>query len=184
MFLTLLFVTFGLAFVTAGIIARAFRDPVDRILARIISDDISSAWHKYILFAIYVTGVSNGVRIWNLEKYITPRAVPQMRAESMVEATQRIVELTTERWVLEVYARSSARCRESPGCCSCSSSSPSSPTSSSASASDAAAPASSLQALRRPFRNSTPKATSPAPVTSVGRTKNDIQSCPPPGSAT
>jgi hypothetical protein len=63
MFLTLLAVTFGVSFAAAAIIARIFRDPVDSILARIIADDISSAWRKYMTFAIYVTGVSGGVRI-------------------------------------------------------------------------------------------------------------------------
>ena len=72
MFLTLL----GVAFATAAVIARVFRDPVDRILSRIIADDISSAWRKYMTFAIYVTGVSGGVRIWDLEKYITWKGSP------------------------------------------------------------------------------------------------------------
>jgi len=61
---------------------------------RIISDDISSAWLKYLTFAIYVVGVSSGVSIYELEKYITP--------ERWREQGQ-IVELTGERWVLEVY---------------------------------------------------------------------------------
>ena len=104
MFLTLLVVTLGVAFATAAIIARVFRDPVDRILSRIIADDISSAWRKYMTFAIYVTGVSGGVRIWDLEKYITPERFPRPRAlEGTVDAVAKVVELTTERWVLEVY---------------------------------------------------------------------------------
>jgi hypothetical protein len=104
MFLTLLAVTFGVAFITAAVVARVFRDPVDQILARIIADDISSAWRKYIGFAIYVTGVSGGVRVWDLEKYVTPERLPQPR---MVEGAEKValkaVELTTDRWVLEVY---------------------------------------------------------------------------------
>ena len=67
MFLTLLAVTFGVSFATAALVARVFSDPVDRILSR------SSAWRKYMTFTIYVTGVSGGVRIWDLEKYITPK---------------------------------------------------------------------------------------------------------------
>ena len=101
MFLTLLLVTFVLAVATSGLVARVFTRPIDQILARIIADDISSAWRKYITFAIYVTGISSGVRIWDLEKYITPRELPRMA--DGVEGAARIVELTTERWVLEVY---------------------------------------------------------------------------------
>lgn len=104
MFLTLLAVTFGVSFAAAAIIARIFRDPVDSILARIIADDISSAWRKYMTFAIYVTGVSGGVRIWDLEKYITPERMPKPRSlDHAEEMVMKVVELTTERWILEVY---------------------------------------------------------------------------------
>ncbi len=104
MFLTLLAVTFGVAFIAAAVIARIFRDPVDHILARIIADDISSAWRKYITFAIYVTGVSGGVRVWDLEKYITAARAPHPRAiEAAEKVVREVVELTTERWILEVY---------------------------------------------------------------------------------
>ncbi|MBT3342166.1 MAG: hypothetical protein HN712_26880 [Gemmatimonadetes bacterium] len=101
MFLTLLLVTFIASLSTAALLARVFRDPVDRILSRIIADDISSAWRKYITFAIYVTGVSGGVRIWDLEQYITPR-VPRGLVEG-AKMPPEVLALTTERWVLEVY---------------------------------------------------------------------------------
>jgi hypothetical protein len=93
MFITLLIVTFVIAFAVSTIVANFFRQPIDKILARIITDDISKAWSKYLLFAIYVTGISSGVRIWDLEKYITQ---PQFEGA-------KIVNLTGQRWVLEVY---------------------------------------------------------------------------------
>jgi len=93
MFITLLAVTFVIAFVVSTIVANFFRQPIDKILGRIITDDISKAWSKYLLFAIYVTGISSGVRIWDLEKYITQ---PQFEGA-------KIVNLTGQRWVLEVY---------------------------------------------------------------------------------
>jgi hypothetical protein len=86
MFVTLLVVTFLIAFAVSTIVARFFREPLDKILSRIIADDISKAWSKYLIFAIYVTGISSGVRIWSLEQYIN-------------ESTA----LTGQRWVLEVY---------------------------------------------------------------------------------
>ncbi len=61
-------------------------------MQRLVAEDISSAWSKYLVFAIYVVGISGGVRVWDLEKYITPKS-----------GTAQIVELTMERWVLEVY---------------------------------------------------------------------------------
>ncbi len=93
MFITLLIVTFVIAFVVSSLVVLMFTKPIDRILVRIISDEISKAWSKYLKFAIYVTGISAGVRIWALEKYITKPGY---------EGSE-IVKLNTERWVLEVY---------------------------------------------------------------------------------
>jgi hypothetical protein len=93
MFITLLITTFVIAFVVSTIVVLLFARPISKILDRIISDQISRAWSKYLKFAIYVTGISSGVRIWNLEKYIT---------KPHYEGSE-IVRLTTERWVLEVY---------------------------------------------------------------------------------
>lgn len=93
MFITLLIVTFVISFVVASAVVLIFGRPIDKILARIISDEISKAWLKYLKFAIYITGISSGVRIWDLEKYIT-----KPRYEG-----SEIVQLNAERWVLEVY---------------------------------------------------------------------------------
>ena len=93
MFITLLIVTFAIAFAVSSIVVLIFSKPLDKILARIISDEISRAWLKYLKFAIYVTGISSGVGIRSLEKYIT---------RPMLEHAE-IVQLTQERWVLEVY---------------------------------------------------------------------------------
>ena len=92
MFITLLAVTFAIAILVSFIVVKIFDQPLSRILDRIVSEDIGSAWVKYLKFAIYVVGVSGGVRVWDLEKYITPRP----------EETEVIV-LNAERWVLEVY---------------------------------------------------------------------------------
>ncbi|MBI5474686.1 MAG: hypothetical protein HY961_20295 [Ignavibacteriae bacterium] len=91
MFILLLVINFVLAFVVCFIVAYLFRTPVNNILRRLVADDIFSAWGKYIVFAIYVVGISGGVRIWDLEKYISP-------ARDGV-----ILELTQERWILELY---------------------------------------------------------------------------------
>ena len=93
MFTTLLVATLIIAFVVSTIVVLIFTKPIDKILARIISDQISKAWLMYLKFAIYVTGISSGVKIWQLEKYITERAY---------EGAE-VIELTQERWILEVY---------------------------------------------------------------------------------
>ena len=71
MFLTLLLVTFAIAALVSILVAAAFRKPVQAILTRVIADEISSAWRRYVMFALFVVGISSGVRIWELEKYIT-----------------------------------------------------------------------------------------------------------------
>ncbi len=92
MFLTLLFVTFSVAVLVSFFVAMLFRGSLRTILNRILSAELVGAWYRYITFAIYVVGVSGGVRIWELEKYITPR----------VENEVPIV-LNSDRWFLEIY---------------------------------------------------------------------------------
>lgn len=96
MFLTLLAVTLLLSAAVSWGVTRAFAQPIDRILGRIIADDISAAWLRYMKFAILVVGVSSGVRIHELERYIT---APQWLDKNKTQ----IITLTSERWVLEVY---------------------------------------------------------------------------------
>ena len=97
MFLTLLAVTFVIALGVSFSVARIFEGPIKQILARIIADDIHLAWGKYIQFAIYVVGISGGVRVWQLERYIIPQQLSEREAEA------GILTLTSDHWVLEVY---------------------------------------------------------------------------------
>ena len=94
MFITLLGVTFIISLTVCFIVVQMFRKPIDSILDRIISDAISHAWSKYLRFAIYVTGISGGVNLREIEQYVT---APQYNT------TAKIIELTRTRWVLEVY---------------------------------------------------------------------------------
>ena len=93
MFTTLLIVTFAIALTVSSMVVLVFAKPINNILGRIIADKISIAWSKYLKFAIYITGISSGVRIRALEKYIT---------EPGYEGS-KIIQLNPERWVLEVY---------------------------------------------------------------------------------
>ncbi len=92
MFVILLVVTFLIALATSALVIWVFRSPVRAILDRIVSSELSSAWVRYLNFAVLVVGVSGGVRIWDLEKYVT---APKDAAQP--------VALTGYRWVLEVY---------------------------------------------------------------------------------
>jgi hypothetical protein len=92
MFLTLLLVTLLVALAVSALVAALFNRPVKKILDRLVSEELGATWKRYILFAIYVVGISGGVRVWELEKYITPRAKDDAP-----------ILLTSDRWVLEVY---------------------------------------------------------------------------------
>ena len=92
MFFTLLLVTFGLSVAVSYGVVRTFNEPVASIFSRIVQDSISSVWQKYITFAAYVVGVSGGVRIYQLEKYI-----------SAPHKDTNVLFLNSERWTLECY---------------------------------------------------------------------------------
>ena len=92
MFLTLLLVTFSIALLVSFIVARLFSASIRRILDRVVAPDLAGAWHRYLIFALYVVGVSGGVRLWSLEQYVNPRD----------PAIAPLV-LTRDRWTLEVY---------------------------------------------------------------------------------
>jgi hypothetical protein len=73
MFFLLLALTLGVALLTSWIVVAFFRRPIRQILDRIIGEEIASGWHRFLLFAVYVVGVSSGVQIWKLEQYVHPQ---------------------------------------------------------------------------------------------------------------
>jgi len=93
-FPTLLLVTFVVALAVSAAMALVFARPIRGILDRIIAEEISMAWYRYLNFAILIVGTSAGVRIHDLEKYITP-----LRGDK----DAKIIELTSDRWLLELY---------------------------------------------------------------------------------
>lgn len=91
MFIALLLTTLLTSVAVSAIVVRVFSKSVDQILTRIIADEVSRAWTKYITFAEYVVGISSGVNIFQLQQYITP----QEHGSSY--------SLTLDRWILEIY---------------------------------------------------------------------------------
>jgi hypothetical protein len=92
MVITLLVTTFIVAFAVATLVVFIFTKPIDSILHQVLPPELCPAWAKYLRFAIYVVGIGGGVRVWDLEKYLTAQ-----------EPYNAIVELTRERWLLELY---------------------------------------------------------------------------------
>jgi hypothetical protein len=91
MFATLLVVTFLVAAGTSVGIALVFSRPVRKILGRLVSDELAPIWQRYVLFAVLVVGIAGGVRVWDLEKYITP------------DKEGKLLAITSQRWGLEIY---------------------------------------------------------------------------------
>ena len=92
MFLLLLVVTFLIALAVSAGVVSFFQKSIGRILDRIVADELSGAWLRYIKFAAYVVGISGGVQIYQLQRYI------QQPSEQVPIRT-----LSTEAWILEVY---------------------------------------------------------------------------------
>jgi hypothetical protein len=92
MFITLLIVVFIVAVIVSAIVAALFDKPIRQLLSRTVSDDLTAAWTRYLKLAIYVVGISGGVRVWALERYISKRT-----------ATDEILQLNRDRWVVEIY---------------------------------------------------------------------------------
>ncbi len=101
MFITLLFATLAIAVVVAALVARAFASSIRKILARLVGDALAPAWARYIRFAILVVGISGGVRIHALERYLADPVLSD--GEAAVPMSGGSMVLTGERWVLEVY---------------------------------------------------------------------------------
>jgi hypothetical protein len=93
MFIGLLVATLGVALALSTLAVLVFVRPVRRILRQIVAEDISSAWVRYLVFAMYVVGVAGGVNVRRLERYITS---PTADAE--------VLALTRERWIIELYS--------------------------------------------------------------------------------
>lgn len=91
MFVTLLLSTFLVAAIVSTLTALMFSRPINKLLGRIVSDELAPLWRRYILFAVLVVGVSGGVRIWEMDRYIAP------------DKDGRILQLTSQLWAVEVY---------------------------------------------------------------------------------
>ena len=92
MFITLLVVTFLLSLATSVAVSGLFNGSIAGIMNLITPGTMAHSWRRYLHFAICVVGVSGGVRISQIERYITPQ----------LRETEALA-LTSDRWILEVY---------------------------------------------------------------------------------
>jgi hypothetical protein len=102
MFFVLLALTLGVAILTSGIVALFFRRPIRQILDRVIGEDLAAGWQRFLLFAIFVVGVSSGVQIWKLEQYIHPEPAPPVPGTAGA-VTRGAFPLDSASIALEIY---------------------------------------------------------------------------------
>jgi len=93
MFSRLLVVTFVVALAISAFVALLFSRPIGKILSRLVAEELAPTGPRYILFAPFVVGISGGVRLWEIEKYVTP------------DKQGKLLQLTSDRWVIEVTNR-------------------------------------------------------------------------------
>ncbi|GGY10059.1 hypothetical protein [Paludibacterium paludis] len=91
MFYVLLLATLFVSLAVSYAVTRFFDKTVKKLLVRLVGDELSGAWSQYLQFAVMVVGVSGGVRLWELEKYVSTKG------------ESGPMELNGMRWTLEVY---------------------------------------------------------------------------------
>ena len=107
MFFSLLFATLLTSLATSTIVALLFRKSIGGILTRVLRDEISNAWQRYIMFAVIVVGLSSGVNLYKLEQYTEGsqgRWVDKPGVEKQHDEQEwQPPVLNNETWTLEIY---------------------------------------------------------------------------------
>ena len=76
MFPVLLAATFMASLLVCAMTVVLFLPPIARILKTRLSAQATLLWTRALLFAVCVTGVSVGTRVWDLERYMqAPRPI-------------------------------------------------------------------------------------------------------------
>ena len=92
MFFTLLFVLLGVSASITILVVLFFKKYITAILKRLIGESLYQSWEKFIIFALFVVGISSTVNPHRLEKYVLKRNTDQI-----------ITELSADEWFLEIY---------------------------------------------------------------------------------
>jgi len=109
MFIGLLALNVVVSFLVALAVALVFRGPISRIMARLVAEDIAPGWTGYLTFAIFVVGVSGGVQVWALERYLgggaPGTATLRLTGDRMALDVYRTIigTLTADAWMLLVF---------------------------------------------------------------------------------
>ena len=70
MFLTLLILRLIVSAAVSWLVVRAFRKPIESLLRGVVANDVGTGWSRFMIFAVYVIGLSRGVRVGDLREQI------------------------------------------------------------------------------------------------------------------
>jgi hypothetical protein len=73
MFITLLLVNLTASLLVCLATVLIFRSPLVKLVKSHFAEEAAAVWIKFILFTIFVIGISVGTRLWDIEKYIDPQ---------------------------------------------------------------------------------------------------------------
>ncbi len=76
MFIIYLLLTFSISLLLSLGVARMFRPSMNKIMNRIIADEVSGSWIGYLKYAMVVVGVSGGVPLYQLENVLNSGRLP------------------------------------------------------------------------------------------------------------
>lgn len=103
MFLLLMLVSLVVAVITTTLVIMFFRGSISGILSRIVAEPVAAAWRRYVSFALLVVGISSGVSLWTLERYVQAPGNMPVQTSPPIVAASFPAPVTTEAWVFEVY---------------------------------------------------------------------------------
>lgn len=75
MFISLLIALLSIALLITSVVVLAFRKPIQGIFNRLIGESVSEAWVRFLIFALYVAGISSAVQAYRLDKYVTKQCI-------------------------------------------------------------------------------------------------------------
>lgn len=73
MFVTLLLANLVASLLVCLATVLIFSFPLAKVLKDRFSEDAAAVWMKFILFTVFVIGISVGTRIWEIERYADPQ---------------------------------------------------------------------------------------------------------------
>ncbi len=92
MFIKLFLITFFTSVSVSFLVNKIFAKSIRTILAKLVQEKIAQVFTRYVYFAIYVIGLSGGVNIYSLERYL-----------KKTDPDLPLLTLNADKFFLEIY---------------------------------------------------------------------------------